>query len=686
MKRKRDDEEDDEYISGAAPLKRHNSASGRANRSRVQPVPSSTRPAARPAASSATSPAVPSRLEATFRKTVDELHKNKPEPSAEPPVWAAVKAALNDAVPYFKKHQGSLYTQKLVAQGMLVDAEVGSRDKFLSQVIITSVGGGRVTNETTKKMVRVKDQSKEKSDYRFLNDAREKKLPIAMIADYFHVTDVWAEVVLGQDNKPVRIFMVRIEKINLDSRSWWTPKESIGRDAGEFKPGQYSCPLSTCHACRKESKKMYKQGWTCLNEECAQFFQFPAHIDVNELEYNDHFLNERTAFTGPQPKYDLIPALPCIKGDASGSEKEYKQGIVCPKCHGCSRKIQWNYWYCENRECDFKHTITVQMNSMEKIAEENAKIMAKRRTYKFRRGEKPSSLPLHFSLVIGGHRFTVFFLTDGTGRFIGSVTRIRPTKQARSRPGGYNDIYTDVQNSDIPFERRGARNAGCRIEELTSHWSANFGAPYKFGVVVKFSTPFRDAPLVILEIQKRLTWAGEEAIKATIDLIKEHNLDVVEGSIPTGFKPFNEQLVLGYFEESRISPHDDGEKELGPTVASLSKGGPSNMMFFPKRRSGIGHEKKAVLGLILKHGDMMVMHGALIQKNYNHSVDARGKHRFAMTCRYIRPEMIPDQEQRILAVENGTMPKEWDDIRYNGERDRLESITTGEEVLRPGST
>ncbi|OTA91334.1 hypothetical protein M434DRAFT_13208 [Hypoxylon sp. CO27-5] len=67
---------------------------------------------------------------------------------------------------------------------------------------------------------------------------------------------------------------------------------------------------------------------------------------------------------------------------------------------------------------------------------------------------------------------------------------------------------------------------------------------------------------VILGIQKRLTWAGKEAIKATIDLIKEHNLDVVEGAIPTGFKPFNEQLVLGYFESSEtllqfLFPRDD---------------------------------------------------------------------------------------------------------------------------------
>ncbi|OTA91335.1 hypothetical protein M434DRAFT_32784 [Hypoxylon sp. CO27-5] len=72
------------------------------------------------------SPAVLSRLEAAFRKTVAELHESKPEPSAEPPVWAEVKAALADAVPYFRKHQGSLYTKDRIAQGMLIDAEYGT--------------------------------------------------------------------------------------------------------------------------------------------------------------------------------------------------------------------------------------------------------------------------------------------------------------------------------------------------------------------------------------------------------------------------------------------------------------------------------------------------------------------------------------------------------------------------------
>lgn len=75
--------------------------------------------------------------------------------------------------------------------------------------------------------------------------------------------------------------------------------------------------------------------------------------------------------------------------------------------------------------------------------------------------------------------------------------------------------------------------------------------------------------------------------------------------------------------------HDDGETELGPTVAALSLGSPSIMKFRPKynksgfgdtlpigSRTGGGRAYKPVLEVPMKHGDMMVMHGAHIHRIY----------------------------------------------------------------------
>jgi hypothetical protein len=122
-----------------------------------------------------------------------------------------------------------------------------------------------------------------------------------------------------------------------------------------------------------------------------------------------------------------------------------------------------------------------------------------------------------------------------------------------------------------------------------------------------------------------LTWAGEQAVTENFE----------------AFHPFNELLSLGYFESSKIdvSPvlltrmlnaladsskyHDDGEKELGPTIATLSLGCDAVMRFRPKAKSNIGEKgtnskgtRKDVLRILLQHGDIVIMHGTLIQKHY----------------------------------------------------------------------
>ncbi|KAI0838289.1 hypothetical protein F5Y06DRAFT_303962 [Hypoxylon sp. FL0890] len=699
-KRKREEDDSDDSPDAEAP-KYHKPESRRRTRRQTTSVstPSSeSNSVSATAASPAASPAINCSLSDAVRDAISKFHENKPEPSAEPPVWSEKRAALNDALPYFKSHQGSLHTIDKMPQGMLIDAEVGTRDHFGSQVIITSVGGGRVHDETTRRMTRTQDQVEDNPAYKALKRAQDEKQPIAVVAGaknrifpvkpahyynvlgIFHITYLWTEMTEGPNNNLVKFYMVRLEKVNLGERSWWTPSQSTGHDAGEFRVGEYSCPTHECEECGEESKKIFKQGWTCLTRDCRQFFQFAADVDFDELEYNEQFLKERTSHDGPRFKHNLLPALPRVEDMVFGSEKECKLGIVCPKCHCCSRRIKWSHWYCENDGCDFTYAIPFRMIPKEKITQENHTVMSRRKAYR-----QAHDTIRTYKRVVGDYRLNIHFLPDGKGGYIGSVTRIRPSRDARKRPGGINDLYVSMQESDIPLERLGARNAGGRIEELTSHFVVNYGAPYKYGVFVRTSTPFEDAPHPILETQKRLTWAGKTAVKVTNEILEEHRFWVPDGAIPEDLDEYNEQLVLGYFEKSRISPHDDGEKELGPNVATLSLGSPSIMKFYPKKGSGIGNGKSPMLSMILKHGDMLVMHGEQIQKRYLHGVEPHGMHRFAMTCRYIRPETISDEEQRNLAVHNAELPDDWVDIRYNGERDQHESCSTGKQVSLPGT-
>jgi alkylated DNA repair dioxygenase AlkB len=164
---------------------------------------------------------------------------------------------------------------------------------------------------------------------------------------------------------------------------------------------------------------------------------------------------------------------------------------------------------------------------------------------------------------------------------------------------------------------------------------------------------------------------------------------------------FNEVLAMGYFESQKIHYHDDGEFGLGPTIATLSLGAPGTMRIRMKARyfhgsssAGVyddarpipgcsqyearaalqpsldllkaqdpkayrarlkqipkelklkhsGHAKD-VLKMELGHGDVVVMHGAELQKYYEHAVDHAGKLRFALTCRYIDPESLKEADK-----------------------------------------
>ena len=57
----------------------------------------------------------------------------------EPRIWAKRRQGLCDALPYFKAHQGSLYTIDCLPLGLLIAKEARSRDNFDGQVIITTV-------------------------------------------------------------------------------------------------------------------------------------------------------------------------------------------------------------------------------------------------------------------------------------------------------------------------------------------------------------------------------------------------------------------------------------------------------------------------------------------------------------------------------------------------------------------
>jgi hypothetical protein len=79
----------------------------------------------------------PIRLRRPVNDRYLSLHKDKP--LGTPEIWAMRRQALCDALPYFKSHQGSLYTVDLVPFGLLISGQARDRDMFDGQVIITTM-------------------------------------------------------------------------------------------------------------------------------------------------------------------------------------------------------------------------------------------------------------------------------------------------------------------------------------------------------------------------------------------------------------------------------------------------------------------------------------------------------------------------------------------------------------------
>ncbi|XDG07690.1 hypothetical protein ABKA04_007305 [Annulohypoxylon sp. FPYF3050] len=619
------------------------------------------------------------------KREVIELRDNRPEPSGAPPAWSERRAAIADCLPYFNAHQGAVTQTNNLLTGLLVDSQVAIRDYFDDQVIITSPGGGLVADTATGDRVRYNDQPDSwqvRACRAIAGDRTRSMVVIAGAANplfpvkpphsynvlgHFHVTEMWSEMVETPEGGLVKAYKLRLEKVDLTSRSWWAPKNINVHAANDVEDKHYACALASCLSCRKTSKTIYKQGWTCLEKECKAFFSFSMKQNTPEIQpsmltYNEDFLRERTEFKGTN-LYPLVPPLPKITRGTFGSE----------------RRTQWNGWLCENPVCDYEYAVPPETVPMSVISREQP-----RGTDRI----KAENI-LTFEKVTDTHKIVTYFLPDEKeqGGYVGSVTRIRPLEDVLRRQGGLDELYYKLQLVDLALERRGARCAGSLREELTSHFSANYGAPYKFGVVVETTNSLSEAQPPIVETLLRLTWAGEVSVATSTQLIKDNSLPVRDGAMPNELERFNEMLALGYFESAKISPHDDGEKELAPTVATLSLGSRSTMKFYPKKNIDIGTGIKSngtrgdqVLSIVLLHGDMVVMHGAGIQKCYLHGVESHGIRRFAMTCRHIRPDSIKNPAVRQRAIDDGEVSQEWAAIHYNGDNDKFVSNLTGEDV------
>ncbi|KAK3694575.1 hypothetical protein B0T22DRAFT_496957 [Podospora appendiculata] len=606
-----------------------------------------------------------------------DTEEARPIAHGKPEVWAKLRGGLCEALPYFRAYKGSLHSIDKVAAGFLINKEASVRDVFGSQVIISSVGGGRVRDAETNKMFRREDAIDDALNIKAIRKTHQNGSLVAVVAD------VWGEMQVVQAGyKAVRVWRVRLEKADLGKPSWWADQRSqtiMTTDGNETHSTAEStrAPSTECSHCNISSKEIFKTGWTCLNHTCDGFFNFAGKkdaIDISKLTYTKAFLSERTQFQGVVPS--LMPPIPSSEG-FHGTEKVLRRGFVCADCGCCNRRHFWNRWFCEN--CGFTLEATMQPYPDHVLEEETSKfdgLMSRRRRQNTvnqddcevdllatRLSHKVIRLMQHLSF--GRYKARQYFLPDIDGNIIGSFTLFISNPHINSMANGPNDLHRQLELLDIGLRRNPAAVVGHKLEGLTRHFQQNFGARYKFGVSVQ-SRGFDGAPEVILRALHRLRWAGQSAVKATTQMLAGR--DCGPNAPPTESNDFNELLALGFMEDDRIN-------ELGPTVAALSLGSPSVMRFRPKLKSGLdesvskssnGKFFMGVLEVPMKHGDMMVMHGPAIQRLCEHAVEPMGGRRFSLTCRYIDPEKMASDEDRQEAAVKGAIPEYSHSFAYNG--------------------
>ncbi|KAH8662109.1 hypothetical protein BX600DRAFT_437531 [Xylariales sp. PMI_506] len=629
----------------------------------------------------------PMDISSTPRQAPESNKSNKKPLSGYPPVHAYTRSALADSLGYFRSHESGNYHKDGVTQGLLISKESSCRDYIDESVIITIIqadkiesGGGR---ETTKegRLIRTTSQDETSISWKCLSEAKNRRQSVVVIISnentispttprfpfcvmaHFQITDIWSEVSMSPRGERVAFWMTRLEKIPSSGPSWWAGGHAM--ETPDDVAGLPVCQRQTCDDCGTTSKHIYNQGWTCLNHRCVHHFQFSTPIELDEVSYTSTFLRERSESQEIHQNFELIPGLPNSHGTSTyGTEKEFKRGIVCPHCHCASRRIDWQEWKCENNDCDFTHSIEFREYPITSVQAETKRAKSKMKV------SAEEDLITRMNTTITGYPVEMFTLPGEDGTTIGMVLVFRATQEICELPKGPNDIFRALQRKDLKLRRSPARAKGARNEELCSHFTSNWGAHYKYGVFVE-TVGFNNAPEEILRCVSQLTWAQGKSIEAIPDALQGMKFDNRSMALTT--QPFNELLSLGYFESSTISWHDDGEKELGPTVATLSVGSPSVMRFRPKKNCSIGTAgknkkgvKPPVLSFPLFHGDICVMHGTTIHKLYEHEVKPHGKLRFAMTSRFVRPESIADRKIRQESIRKGKLPEGFDRLAYGG--------------------
>ncbi|CAE6434615.1 unnamed protein product [Rhizoctonia solani] len=219
-----------------------------------------------------------------------------------------------------------------------------------------------------------------------------------------------------------------------------------------------------------------------------------------------------------------------------------------------------------------------------------------------------------------GKRLVIYYeLPDNVGRIVHILNNSKVTRKADEL---FQQYQQDASSTNM-FQRHAMKTHGVKGELYAQHYSHNAGAPYKVPYIAEaISTPFECCPTSVVEAKDHIQYLCEPALGKDVE--------------------FNEVLSIAYAEGQEMNFHSDDEPGLGPVIAGLTLGSHAEMLFRyhvackknltykngpfrpSEARANDGLDpNERVLQIILSHGDLLIMDGPEIQKQYEHAVFVR---------------------------------------------------------------
>ncbi|KAK9728583.1 hypothetical protein K7432_000932 [Basidiobolus ranarum] len=585
----------------------------------------------------------------------------------EPKVWAETIQELCEGTDYFHSYQSAVYTRDNAAISILLNGFPAQRDVFRRGVFITH-GGGRscevISKDGSRHFRLSSSQTRSDPGVRSLFNSMIKRQPlVAIIGDkyqlvdfdiphpycvlgWYAITHAWAELEDAIDgdnngtsyNRHIR-YKFRFERLENQDPPWWYDEAPLANelhpsegnicdydsiflqngcsfpfDFNKLNPVHGCFKSHMCYICGSNYPRVFSEVFVCLNESCSAFWK------VEMITSNDELLMTKlTSGLSYEPKFvsttfiksnSISQQLPLSVIPNTKNKDINCRACYCRRCGRISCREELYRWQCPT--CG--NFSLFQVQALKPSMSVLYGLQNEMRTNNVETDE-----------IITEKRMG----TNGTNEIIYTIPKVGFIIHKIAQPQLFEETlcllnsYLAEDESRPPFRRCRLSRAPLGIRPfLSNQFQFNVGEPYKFVTSVD-TIPFSEAP---------------ESVIQAMNILKRE----------TGYQDFNELLSIAYLQGQKIGWHDDGEKEVGEVIATLSLGSPATMYFRRHRlqsrryeknqeKAMLGNytrrkEKQSVLDLNLRHGDVLIMHGRSIQKYFEHQVVPQG-FRIAITAR-----------------------------------------------------